>query len=58
MTAKLVWVGTFDDGFQQVPLVKTFWNFHSIVIERQLFKISEEKQKKWIFLIKKNPKIN
>ena len=37
-------VGSLDAGFQQVPLVQKFWNFHYMVIEHRFFKISEEKQ--------------
>ena len=31
-------VGSLDAEFQHVPLVQTFRNFHSIVMEHQLFK--------------------
>ena len=28
-------VGSLDAGFQQVPLIEIFWNFHNIVMEHQ-----------------------
>ena len=43
--AKIDRVGNLDVGFQQVTLAQNFLNFHNIVIEHQLFKINEEKQK-------------
>ena len=39
-------VGSLDAGFQQVPLVQNFWNFHNILMEHQSFKISEKTHKK------------
>ena len=36
-------VGSFDEGFQQVPLVQNFSNLHTIVMVHQLFQISKEK---------------
>ena len=32
--AKIYNVGRFEEGFEQVPLVKIFWNDHSIVIHQ------------------------
>ena len=43
--AKIDRVDSLDTGFQQVPLIQNFWNFHNIVMEHQYFKASEEKQK-------------
>ena len=37
-------VGSLDAGFQQIPLVQNFWNFHDIVMEHQKFEITEENQ--------------
>ena len=38
-------VGILDAGFTHIPLVQKFSHFHKIVVEHQLFKISEVKQK-------------
>ena len=38
-------VGKLEAGFQQVPFVQNFRNFHNIVMEHLLFKIGKEKQK-------------
>ena len=39
-------VGNLDADFQSVSFVQTVYNCHNIVIEHQLFKISDKKQKK------------
>ena len=33
--AEICRVGNLDADFQQVSLVKFFWNFHNIVLEHQ-----------------------
>ena len=41
--AEICRVGNLEADFQQVSLVQLFWNFHNIVVKRQLFKFSKEK---------------
>ena len=42
-------VDSLDAGCQQIPCFQNFWNFHNVVMEHQLFKISEKKSKKYFF---------
>ena len=44
MAANYAKISKVDAGFQQVPLLQNFWNVNNIVMEHQLFKITEEKQ--------------
>ena len=47
MVAKYTDIGKvkLEAGFQQVPIVQNFCNFHNIVIIRQYFKVHKEKPK-------------
>ena len=40
--AEICRVSNLEAYFQQVPLVKKFWNFHNIVVKHKLFKFSKE----------------
>ena len=36
-------LGKLEADFQQIPFVKIFWNFHSIVVKYHKLKISKGK---------------
>ena len=43
-TNQIFSIGSLDAGFQQVPFVQIFINFHNIIMENKSFKVIEEKQ--------------
>ena len=48
-------LGKLEAGFQQVPLVQTFWNFHFFFLIEHLIELIKKSKKKKKKKKKKNP---